>query len=359
MILGDHNPIEDHFSEELREQIYAGKGLISSLFNRQNLDSDVFGIKFNGNLSGKDYPIELAESEIAAAQTFQSYGSALKVEALNPAQTIGWIVETTNKGTTKYPGIVKRQHGNGKVLFFAFDLGISSTNYNPFASLLRNSINYIHRPLDTTAFHPHHVVPVEIKLKSPGGAFDIKITETYPAEIKLYDPLTEKWITDNPWTINIRLEPNETRAILYYALMPDKAGTYTLQTEVGYMENGTYNFYQTLSADIVVNKDAVAAAVDIITALNMLTVSGQDKAKVDNAVRYMADVQGRSITTDADIDKNIQDILKAIDSLLDVTSADTSNIRLMMDQLLKVWEGRWYSIGAKATHPSVNLIFRP
>lgn len=45
MILGDHDQIEDHFSEELREQVYSGKGLISSMFNRQNLDEDIFRLK--------------------------------------------------------------------------------------------------------------------------------------------------------------------------------------------------------------------------------------------------------------------------------------------------------------------------
>ena len=78
MILGDHNPIEDHFSEELREQVYSGKGLISSLFNRQNLDAEVFGIKFIGSLSGSNYPEELLESDIAQKGNFQSYGRAFK-----------------------------------------------------------------------------------------------------------------------------------------------------------------------------------------------------------------------------------------------------------------------------------------
>jgi len=43
-----------------------------------------------------------------------------------------------------------------------------------------------------------------------------------------------------------------------------------------------------------------------------------------------------------DLEKNIDDILQAIDSLLVVASVDISEIRLMMDDLLKVWEARWY-----------------
>ena len=341
MILGDHNPIEDHFSEELREQVYSGKGLISSLFNRQNLDAEVFGIKFNGYLSGSDYPLELLESEIASQGSFQSYGRAIKIEAeVKVEDIIGWTIETTNKGTTKYPGIIKQQYGNGKVLFYAFDMGLSSGNYSQFETLLKNSLNYIHKPLNTDAFYPNQLIPVEIKIKSLGGVFDLRITETYAEGIRVYDPLSGKWITDNPWVINMHLEPNDTKTLLYYALTPDTAGTFTLQTEVGYMDNETYNFYQNISTDIVVAKDTRTITEDIITALNALTVSGQDRAKVNNAIGYIDNVKNRVIATHTDIEQNIHDILKAINSLLSVTSTDISDIRLMMDELLTVWENK-------------------
>jgi len=344
VILGDHYPIEDHFSEELREQVYSGKGLISSMFNRQNLDAEVFGIKFNGYLSGKDYPIELLESEIATQGNLQSYGRALKIDALNTDKIIAWIVETTKKGTNRYPGIIRNEYGNGKVLFYAFDLGMSTPSYSQFATLLKNSLNYIHKPISNPEglpYMPNQLIPVEIKIKSLGGAFDLRITETYPADLKIYDPSTGKWITYNPWVINIHLEPDETEAILYYALIPDKAGKYTLQTEAAYIEDGTYNLYQRLETDIVVEKGAVTMTGDIIDALNTLSVSGQEKAKVDNAITFIRNVRDRIITNATDIEQNIHDILKAIDSLLYVTSIDISEIRLKMDELLMVWETKW------------------
>ncbi|MFH1026004.1 MAG: hypothetical protein V1764_04920, partial [Nitrospirota bacterium] len=165
---------------------------------------------------------------------------------------------------------------------------------------------------------------------------------TYPADLKLYDPLSGNWITENPWVINMHLEPNDTKTILYHALTPDTAGTFTLQTEVGYMDNGTYNFYQNLSTDIVVAKDTIAMTGDIITALKALSVSGQEKAKVNNAITYIGNVQGRAIISAQDIEMNIRDILKAIDSILSVTSANTSDIRTMMDELLEVWVSKYY-----------------
>ena len=342
LILGDHHPTEDHFAEELREQVYSGKGIICSLFNRQNLDGEVFGIKFTGYLSGLDYPVEIVESEIARQGTFQSSGRALRILALHPDENIGWIVAVAKKTTTKYPGIIKGQFGDGKILFFAFDLGLSSQNYSPFSTLLRNSLSYIHNLADGTGFYPGQLIPVEIRLKSLGSAFDLSITETYPLGIEIYYPSTREWIADNPWMINLRLEANETKTIFYYVLTPDSPGTYALQTEVGYMDNGAYNFYQSVTTDIVVEKDTTAIGNDIISALGGLPVSGQEKSKIHNAVGYIHNVQNRVINSEMDIERNIDDLLKAIDSILTVTSVDISAIRLMMDYLLKTWEGRWY-----------------
>jgi hypothetical protein len=71
-------------------------------------------------------------------------------------------------------------------------------------------------------------------------------------------------------------------------------------------------------------------------------VQGKERSKVENAIKSIENVQKRVIQKEDDIEKNIYDIIKAIDSLLDVTSIDISNIRLMMDGILKVWEGRYY-----------------
>jgi len=337
-ILGDHNPIEDHFSEEMREQVYADKGLISSLFNRQNLDGDLFGIKFNGNLQGKDYLIELLESEICPAGFFQSIGRAQRNDLLHPSENIGWIV-----GTVKYSAIIKRQYGKGKVLYYAFDLGLSAADYSSFASFIKNSLAYIHVSSEISSFDPGSLVPVEVTIKSLGAPFDLRITETYPTDIRLYDPVAAEWITDNPWVSEIHLEPEETKRILYYASTPDKAGTYALKTEVEFMEEGRYELYDSLSSEITVDKDAVTTASDIITDLNALSVSGQDKEKVDNAIKYIENVQERTIVTEIDIEKNIKDILKTIDSLLFVTSADISPVRQKIDDCLEIWESKWYS----------------
>ena len=279
LILGDHHPLEDHYADELRELVYSGKGLISSLYLKKGDDHEededkgeeqkdeyntLFGIRYRGRLSGYEHQVNILNSPISAAGALKAIGEVIKVEANNPEAVAAWIENEAGHHNddghhgeqNEYAGIVLNNYGLGRTIYFAFDLGqtINDENYNQMSDLIKNSIAYIHKPVDANVFYPNQLIPVEIKVKSLGGNFDLRITESYPAGLRLYDPLTGKWIADNPWVINFQLKPDETKTILYYALMPDSAGAYSLQTEIGYMESGNYNFYQSLSIDIKIEK---------------------------------------------------------------------------------------------------------
>jgi hypothetical protein len=49
-----------------------------------------------------------------------------------------------------------------------------------------------------------------------------------------------------------------------------------------------------------------------------------------------------TVTGSHDVEKNISDILKAIDSLISLNGIYVSAIRLQLDTLLRIWEGRYY-----------------
>lgn len=355
LILGKHESLGDEYGEELREKVNSGTGIISALWqeygeggcNSGNGDV-IFGVNHEGEISCCNPVVNTIQSPITTDGTISTKGKAEQIGAEAGTTIAGWIKSDKNdshkKGNVTYPAIVLNTYGEGKTIYFAFDLGatINNQNSDQIASIIKKSITYIHKQTDTITFHVNQLVPIETTLQSLGGAFDLKITETYPSEIKLYDPSTEKWITDNPWITNIHLAPNDTKTNLYYALTPDKGGAYTLKTEVGYMENGSYNFYKNLNVDITVERGTAQSVADIIQKLKMLSVSRKDKAKVDDAIKHMSNVQNRAIYHDEDIEKNIRDILGAIESLLSVTGTDVSAIRLMVDSLLETWEGRWY-----------------
>jgi len=92
--------------------------------------------------------------------------------------------------------------------------------------------------------------------------------------------------------------------------------------------------------EMVVEKDSAAMADDIIGGLNSLLVSKKDKWRVQEAIERMERVRRRTVVTGRDIQRNIDDTMEAIDSLLSITSADISQVRLMMDVLLEVYLGK-------------------
>jgi hypothetical protein len=138
----------------------------------------------------------------------------------------------------------------------------------------------------------------------------------------------------------IHLEPDEKKTVYFYALTPDEPGSYLLQTEVGYVDHGIYQFHENLDMEMVVEKDSPAMVGDIIEALESLSVSKKDKWKVKDAIEHMERAQRRILVTVKNIHRNIDDTMEVIDSLLSITRADISEIRLMIDVLLEVYYGK-------------------
>ena len=50
-------------------------------------------------------------------------------------------------------------------------------------------------------------------------------------------------------------------------------------------------------------KDIAAITEDVITALKRLTVAVKEKEKLDTAIRYIENIQSRTITSDQDVEK--------------------------------------------------------
>jgi subtilase family serine protease len=341
LILGDRHPLTDHFDAELREKVYSGTGLISSLWLRHGDEESLFGVDYKGTLPDKYPVIQAVESPISVEEIIEATGKAHRIEAEGGA-TVAAFIESTHGD--EYPAIVLNNYGVGKTVYYAFDLGLTlnDDNCDQLAALIKNSIAHVHRPQETDSYAPYRFIPVELTVKSLGGSFDLKITETFPECLDLYCPILGEWITESPWTITMHLEPDETGTIALYVLAPDMPGVYALETEIGFLAGGVYTFFDTLSVDVGVGMNTSILISDIISELNVLSLSGQEKAKAANAIKNLEAVQERGNATEEDIEKNIHNILKAVESLLFIDSIDTTDIRLMLDALMRTEQARYY-----------------
>ncbi|KUG24422.1 hypothetical protein ASZ90_005799 [hydrocarbon metagenome] len=343
MILGDKYLLDSNFADELREDVFAGKGIISSLYVKYGgLGAPVSGALWLSYLLFSQHTIDLTSSPIAAANSFLAYGKAVSVTALSGATVAGRI------RTIHSPAVVLNDYGQGRSVYYAFDLleTLNEQNYENLANMIKNSILYVHRPLiDNSSFLSYQFVPVNVKIKSLGGVFDLQVKETYPAGFRIYDPETNQFIADNPWTKTLNIEANETKNFQYFAITPDTQGLYALNTEIGFLEDGTYKTYTDLAVNITVaGVDKTVLADDIISTLRALRVNIIDKLTVNLAIQYIEKVKNRDKQGNSKsiCQENILDMLTAINKIILVTSCDTTHVRLMMDTLLHSYENEYY-----------------
>ncbi|MCJ7545711.1 MAG: hypothetical protein MUP30_02615, partial [Deltaproteobacteria bacterium] len=350
--------LPDHVADELRERVYAGTGLISSLWLKHGVDigqgdEPLFGLRYKGQLYGNFHTIALVPSPITDKGTIKAEGKANRVEAFPTTTIAGWLNERGygywgrkphGHDDDRQPAICINDYGIGKAIYFAFDLGLSldTKTSNQIALLLKNAIAHVHKTPDTEVFLPFQLVPIDLTIKDLDTAAEAQITEAFPPAMPLYDPATGTWITQSPWVFTLALEAHRTDIIRYYALVPDAAGTYVIETQVGFTAQGTVIPSYESNIEITVEKDAAALTADIITALNALSVSKKDRAMVQDAIKWLQQVQHGHHGNKEELDQDIHAILKAVDAVVQIESVDVTQIRLMLDALLRVEEGRYY-----------------
>jgi hypothetical protein len=111
---------------------------------------------------------------------------------------------------------------------------------------------------------------------------------------------------------------------------------------VGYLENGAYTPYQDLNAEITAVEDSAALAAGLLSALDALPATSRDRERLRDAKKHVLKALERTVLSARDIEKTIHDLLKASDALIQVTSADITEIRLMLDRLLEFHQAEWY-----------------
>lgn len=344
VILGDHQPMEDHFSEELREQVHSGKGLVASMFNRRNLNEEIFGVNLSGSLAGESFALELLPSQVSAGAEMVALGKVLKAEVLDPEENVAWIIEEKRNQTERHPGAILRQYGSGKVVFLAFDLGLMSSSYDPFALLLDACLNHVHTLAGELL--PGQSVPIELTMKNLAGSVDLKLVESFPPEVSLFSREAGLELS-NPWMKDLLLALNETKSIYYTAVLPKEKGTFTLTSDIGYADNGSWIPYETYPLDLVVERDTYDLLEEISLGIDMLNPTlDRDRKRIVAAKTILAEIPNYEDgnRSAVEIQQIIHELLKALSDIIAVESVEVSELRENIDRLLSIFEARWYEL---------------
>jgi hypothetical protein len=348
MILGDHHPLTDHLDEELREKVYTGVGLISSLWANHASAEDIFGLKVAGKLANDcsvNRTVELIDSDFTDSDIVAVTGRVHKVTELNTDRVVaGWISDVKSKDNDRYPAAVIGEFGEGRSLYLAFDLGLtlSEVNRDQLTGLFGDAIGYIHKPADPEGYPPYRLAPFTTRLKSLGGSFQVRLTDYYDSGLTLFDPTTRSWIGDNPKLTEVFLDVDQELDITNFALLPEEAGTYPVTTEVGLVIDEEYTYFDTVYHKLR-SEPAVRELVNgIEDELTRLQGMAKKSSPIRNAVRHFNKARDRQVLERNDIEKNIHDLEKAIAALISEDNVDVSTARMMLAELLRVEQTRWY-----------------
>lgn len=328
---------EPLIGEEIREAVNHGDGLVFVKTNPQAdpFFDDLFGVKFTGKTTSSDLTVTLLESPISQKGTIQSRGkNAVATINSNTSQIFGYVIDKNNT----YPSIVFNQYGRGRTILYNFDL-LYGGDQSKVADLILNSLNYV-KPQE------YHIkafdsLPVRIKITNSTEPVDLRIIETIPSGTGADTVFPESIQTENTITWQKSLSSNEKAIFGYYLNLPDQKGDYTINTEIRYNNYGNYRLYGDYSLTVSVQNNSVELLQGIISELNSIPLTNtEDADRVVKAIENLSSINTNA-SSKKEAEQNIRFIIKAINEVRSL-SFDASEIRLKLDELLKVWEMKWY-----------------
>jgi Tol biopolymer transport system component/flagellar hook assembly protein FlgD len=329
-----HSPLHPELQAELAEAVYRGEGVIIIKTSPSELPKlrEALGVKFKGKLRDRKDRIVFKDTEITEEKTLEFDGSSVKVYSITGV--VSGIYE--NSG---YPAVVLNEYGRGLAVLFTFN-PVELASRTEALKMFRNAISQV--TPDEVEFYSYSNVDVEISIKAQYADFHIKVVEVVPKDLKILRITEDARINNSTIQWERQLSRDTSVRFSYLVRLPDKIDQYTLSTDVYYFSNEGFRLYEERDVIIKLEEDTEMLTTEIITVLNSLEATGRDRKWVNKALRRMEAVHERIVTNDKDAERNIKDILKAIDSLRKLKTIDIREIRIKMDILLRIWEIQWY-----------------
>ncbi len=323
--------------QEVREAIHSGDGLIF-IKTKPNADpflDDVFGVTFSGKTTNENLSVDLLSSPISSEGTLQTSGkSVVSTITSTTTQIFGSVLDKKNL----YPSVIFNRYEQGKMLLYTFDL-LRASDQSLASALLIESLNLV-RP---AAEIPRALasVPLRITLSNSNESVEVKVTETFPSVATVDTVIPNVTPADNTLTWRKSIAADEKTRFGYYLNLPDLPGNYLTKTEVSYNNNGLFRPYGQYELMLTVINGSDELHDKIISDLRNIKV---DKAADNDLVVAVIDrllLIDVSAANRKQSEDNIRHIIEAIDELRKI-STDVSGIRIELDQLLKIWEKKWY-----------------
>ena len=330
---------DEKVGDELREAVNYGDSLIQ-IKTVPSIDpalDEVFGVKFSGKTTSADLPVTVIESPLSPAGSIQSHGKSVVGSIItDSASELGHVIDKNSQ----YPSVVLNAYGGGKAVLFTFDL-LTIEDKEKAIDLLGNSIKLL-----TPGRHKVRAlerVPVKISVANSKEPIELRLTETIPVGTGADIVAPEGTASDSALTWEHYLGDSGNAAFGYYLNLPDLKGEYATVTGVDYANSGEYRSYQTTELTLTVLSDSADLMREVATEMgNLSLTSSGDIAMLADAVSKLSQIALHP-SDGKEAEKGVE-ALTMVAKLIRGLSADTADIRLKLDELLKIMERKWYLI---------------
>lgn len=326
-------------AEEIREAVFRGDGyLIDGAHDeRNNALDEIAGVRYLGKL-GAERPVVTLRGQIFDAATLAAAGRATRVALAGGTQE---ATVPGDVGTEVLPAIVSRRYGNGRALFFGFDLVASARMDAAWADVVDTGLVFMTLEQGEGSFVAGSVVPLRTTVKNLGVAADVEVRVTLPAGAAYLESQPQAIVSGTQATWSFRLEQEASKVFELLFVAPPNAGSYSLATTVSVVEQGVPKPYGETRLESFEIRTGTQYLADARTQLGALTlVTNEDRRARDAALAKIAVVEDE--LGGARFDSAIHELVLAIDEVRKIVGYDVSAIRRELDAMLQESEWRWF-----------------
>jgi hypothetical protein len=341
VILLDDSKRFSHIKEEIKERVWRGEGVIGILTNSDSWKKDfikeIFGIEVKGKKEPKEKKktVETYATPVSAAGEFTLQSSFVE---LKPKAEDLIIVGKIDKG--KKPAMTLYHYGEGRAVASGFVLAASPGEpaHEALKQILLNSFAYL-KPQEETDATISRIIPVEMTFQNPSSsAITLKIEEEIPTEVKLISAEPELEDED-VLTWEFTLEPSDFIYLRYEVELPDLKGEYPLKTNIIKVEGTNELLMDTSVLSYSVEKTVREFILETIIEVEKLPItSPKDMGKVRKVVEKLSKILSRDETKHSTWKKNLDDILKALEEVEKIESANPYYVRKSLIDLMYYYE---------------------
>ncbi len=321
------NELDRRLAAELTEAVHRGLGLLvfRAIPPAQPWLKDVLGISFLGNEGSGT--VVIAQTAISGPLDLgTSDGVALKLVG---ASGFG-VFEPSGKVAA-----AMHEYGLGAVVVLGFDPAAATGDA---ASLVTGAASFV---VGESALAPGGVVAVRIEVENGSAASTTRVREQVDPSLSIAavrDGGTLLPDGDAEWMID--QAPGQLDGFEYLLRLPELAGAYLTTSEVARMVAGQVQSSETHSLTVTLGEGIEQLqdrAEQLATALPADSSNKMHRRKI---LDDLALVRANPGATAEDRENAIGALLDAVDHVNALKGVDRMPLRLAIDSLLAVWEGR-------------------